>query len=133
MVNTLKSLLTHMSDSERARTLIVVFVAETDVTRRQLLLEMMDTHFLREMLSGVIEIIFPGTDAYPRLDALRRTFNDTAERVRWRAKQCLDFALLMEYCSPRGQLYMQLEDDVDTVQDNALTVVEEFVAQQKDR
>ena len=36
------------------------------------------------------------------------------DRVRWRAKQSLDFTFLMMYAKDRGMYYIQLEDDVIT-------------------
>ena len=36
------------------------------------------------------------------------------DRVRWRAKQSLDFTFLMMYAKDRGTYYVQLEDDVIT-------------------
>ena len=36
------------------------------------------------------------------------------DRVRWRAKQSLDFTFLMTYAKDRGTYYVQLEDDVIT-------------------
>ena len=36
------------------------------------------------------------------------------DRVRWRAKQSLDFTFLMSYAKERGTYYVQLEDDVIT-------------------
>ena len=43
---------------------------------------------------------------------MRQTWNDEEQRVRWRAKQSLDFAFLMEYCRYFGEFYVQMEDDI---------------------
>lgn len=50
-------------------------------------------------------------------DSLKRTYNDSLTRVRWRAKQNLDYAALMNFCVNRSTYYLQLEDDVMTAQE----------------
>lgn len=64
--------------------------------------------------SGLLEVIAPPANYYPDFNTSRLTLNDPLERVIWRSKQNLDFALLMMYCQPKGVYYVQLEDDVLT-------------------
>lgn len=60
----------------------------------------------------MIDIISPPASFYPDFEKLRLTLSDPLERVRWRSKQCLDFAFLMMYSYPKGIFYVQLEDDI---------------------
>lgn len=64
------------------------------------------------MEAGLIDVIAPHASFYPDLTALKQTFGDPPERVRWRSKQNLDMAFLMMYAQPRGLFYVQLEDDI---------------------
>uniref|UniRef100_A0A915HH91 MGAT4 conserved region domain-containing protein n=1 Tax=Romanomermis culicivorax TaxID=13658 RepID=A0A915HH91_ROMCU len=64
---------------------------------------------------GLLEIIIPNPTFYPPdLDRIEPTLGDSADRMKWRTKQNLDFAYLMMYCQNRGTFYIQLEDDVIT-------------------
>jgi alpha-1,3-mannosylglycoprotein beta-1,4-N-acetylglucosaminyltransferase A/B len=93
--------------------------------------------------SGLIEVLSPSPAYYPNLDKLRITLGDPPERVRWRSKQNLDFAFLMSYSQPKGQLrraltlkekssimftgtfYLQLEDDI-LAKPNYVTEMKKF-------
>ena len=68
--------------------------------------------FPNEIKAGLLEVIAPNPNYYPDLTNLTQNFGDSQERVKWRSKQNLDFALLMNYAKSRGKYYMQLEDDV---------------------
>lgn len=72
----------------------------------------------------------PNSDHIFQTDNLKRTYNDNLERVRWRSKQNLDYAWLINFCVNLSTYYLQLEDDVlaapnyiqhlrDFVKDNA--------------
>jgi N-Acetylglucosaminyltransferase-IV (GnT-IV) conserved region len=39
-------------------------------------------------------------------------FSDPDDRVRWRSKQNLDYAALMEYAAPLGRHYLQVQSVV---------------------
>ncbi|XP_046391685.1 alpha-1,3-mannosyl-glycoprotein 4-beta-N-acetylglucosaminyltransferase B [Ischnura elegans] len=112
LLATLKNLMEGMSKEEEDDALIVVFIGETD---REYILQVardIETQFPKQVTSGLLEVVAPAPSYYPSPSSLRETLGDTPERVAWRAKQSLDFAFLMSYCSPRGRLYVQLEDDV---------------------
>ena len=47
---------------------------------------------------------------------IKRTYNDSLTRVRWRSKQNLDYAALIEFCASLCQYYLHLEDDVTAAQ-----------------
>lgn len=49
---------------------------------------------------------------YPNFDKVKRTFEDSRQRQRWRAKQNIDFAYLLLYSQNISDYYIQLEDDV---------------------
>ncbi|GMT07795.1 hypothetical protein PENTCL1PPCAC_29969, partial [Pristionchus entomophagus] len=67
--------------------------------------------------SGLIQVIVPPAAWYPDLKALPPTFNDKADRMYWRTKQNLDYAYLMIYAARMGDLYLQLEDDLEAAPD----------------
>ncbi|KAK7890927.1 hypothetical protein WMY93_022890 [Mugilogobius chulae] len=49
---------------------------------------------------------------YPSLDGLKRNYNDPEDRVRFRSKQNIDYAFLLNFCTNLSDFYMMLEDDV---------------------
>lgn len=112
LLATLDNLVTSMTPEESNDTLIVVFVAETDLEYVKQVAAQIRDQFDSEVQAGLIELISPPTSYYPDLNNLRVTLGDSMERVRWRTKQNLDFAFLMMYSQPRGTFYVQLEDDI---------------------
>ncbi|XP_073676873.1 alpha-1,3-mannosyl-glycoprotein 4-beta-N-acetylglucosaminyltransferase B [Garra rufa] len=112
LVNTLQSLLYDLSPAERKDIVIVVFVAETNATFVNAVVQNVQTNLPDAVSSGVIEVISPSPHYYPDLNNLKETFGDPKERVRWRTKQNLDYSFLMLYAQPKGTYYVQLEDDI---------------------
>ncbi|XP_046468429.1 alpha-1,3-mannosyl-glycoprotein 4-beta-N-acetylglucosaminyltransferase B [Neodiprion pinetum] len=112
LLTTLKNLIDFMSSSEAAETIIVVFVAETDLEYVAYVAKQIEVQFPEECEVGLIEVISPSTHYYPDLSKLRDTLGDNHQRVVWRTKQNLDFAFLMSYARNKGTFYVQLEDDI---------------------
>lgn len=129
LMETLQSIIQSLSTEEKLDTLVVVFIAETDLEYVKGEADRIQKHFAAEVESGLIDIISPPVYYYPDLDNIPETFGDTQERVKWRTKQNLDFAFLMMYCSSRGTYYVQLEDDIIAVPNFVNTMVA-FASQQ---
>ena len=71
------------------------------------------THIYPQFIEdGLIRIIQPPRAIYPNFDKIRRTYIDSFERLKWRAKQNIDYAYLFHYSSNISDYYLQLEDDV---------------------
>lgn len=112
LLSTLSNLIDNMSPEEMAKALVVIFIAETDLTYVRSQAAEIEEQFSRYIESGLMEIVSPPAAYYPDLDHLVPTLGDSLDRTKWRTKQNLDFAYLMMYCQPRGTYYVQLEDDV---------------------
>lgn len=129
LMETLRSLVNGLSQEEKMECLIVVFIAETDKDYVRREAAGIQKEFSAEVDSGLIEVISPPAEYYPDLNSVKETFGDTAERVKWRTKQNLDFSFLMMYCRIRGTYYVQLEDDIVAVP-GYLTTMKNFAMQQ---
>ncbi|XP_050526027.1 alpha-1,3-mannosyl-glycoprotein 4-beta-N-acetylglucosaminyltransferase B-like [Daktulosphaira vitifoliae] len=112
LMSTLVNLINNMDHNERKDSLIVVMIGETNNTYLQQITTEIKTRLPNEFESGLIDLIAPQSNFYPDFDKLQLTHGDTKERVRWRSKQNLDYALLMMYCWSKGSFYVQLEDDI---------------------
>lgn len=112
LLSTITNILDNMSPEEMNKSLIVIFIAETDLSFVKRTSAEIEDQFGNFIESGLIEILSPPASYYPDLDHVIPTIGDSVERTRWRTKQNLDFAYLMMYCQPRGTYYVQLEDDV---------------------
>ena len=112
LLSTISNLIDNMTPEEMGKALLVIFIAETDMTYVTSQAAEIEEQFSRFIESGLIEIVSPPAAYYPDLQHLPATLGDTVDRTRWRTKQNLDFAYLMMYCQPRGTYYVQLEDDV---------------------
>ncbi|GAU93552.1 hypothetical protein RvY_05478 [Ramazzottius varieornatus] len=128
---TLESLLRNLKDSEEKDVVIVVMVADiTNLETVDVFINELQTTFAQYIEKGVLEIIAPSVDYYPDLNALPSTLGDPPERMKWRAKQVLDFAYLMMYGHKKGVYYMQLEDDVVT-KPSYVTKIKNFAGSQE--
>lgn len=105
LLGTLQNLIANMDDQERNETLIIVFIGETDLDAVQLIAKQIEVSLEPHVESGLIEVIAPSPTYYPDFEKLRITLNDPLERVKWRSKQNLDFAYLMAYAQPKGELW----------------------------
>lgn len=127
---TIISIINSTTASERKVITIVIFLADLDlkikdITRRRLI-----SRYPTFIKNGLIQIIQAPTSYYPPLDNLKRNYGDSAERVRWRSKQCIDYAFLFEYCSGLSEYYLQLEDDVIS-SDDFVTTIRDYVNRQE--
>jgi len=73
-------------------------------------LNQLRTNYDKEIENGVLDIIVPPRDYYPKFNRSieDKIFNDTTERVMWRTKQNLDISYLMSYCLFRSDFYLQV-------------------------
>ena len=69
--------------------------------------------FIKEIQSGLIEVIQINPKYYPIISTYSKT-NETERRVFWRTKQNLDLIYLMNFCQSKGTFYVHLEDDIIT-------------------
>lgn len=112
LLSTLHNLIRNMEEDEQNETMIVVFIGETDLDYVQLVAKQIEVRFATYVENDLIEVLSPPASYYPNMDKLKLTLGDSAERVKWRSKQNLDFAFLMAYSQPKATFYVQLEDDL---------------------
>lgn len=72
----------------------------------------MKEFFLTYIETGFITLVKVPKLYYPPLHNLKRTFNDSIERVKWRSQQNIDYAYVMQYCHGKSKYYLHIEDDV---------------------
>ncbi|XP_038056891.1 alpha-1,3-mannosyl-glycoprotein 4-beta-N-acetylglucosaminyltransferase B-like [Patiria miniata] len=132
LMETLSSLVAGLSPEEKIDCLIVVLIAEVDIDFVRKQASLIQSNFQPELDSGLLEVISPRPDYYPDLNAVRETFGDTQDRVKWRTKQNLDFSYLMMYSQSRGKYYVQLEDDL-VAQAGYFTTMKTFAMQQQNK
>ena len=94
-------------------------------------LEIIENKFGEYLTSGFIQMICSNSDIYPPMNSTitKRTFNDTIERVRWRAKQVMDFAFLFSYIQSLSEYHIIVDDDVVVVS-QYITAIRTYVEMQ---
>lgn len=94
----------------------MIFLADFDPEYHTEAIEIIQEKYQHLIDSGFIQIIEANKEFYPRLEGLKRNFNDSALRVYWRSKQNVDFAVMFLYVNAMkiSKYYIQLEDDVYT-------------------
>ena len=127
LMETLNSLLINGSPEEELKNiLIVVFLADTEVSARTSVLKELRSKFGKYLDMNVIHVISAPSSFYPRLKGLQSTLGDGPDRMQWRSKQVMDYVFMFYYSQGLTQYYLQLEDDV-TVMPNALIQIREFI------
>ncbi|RWS22878.1 Alpha-1:3-mannosyl-glycoprotein 4-beta-N-acetylglucosaminyltransferase B-like protein, partial [Leptotrombidium deliense] len=122
---TLQSLIENLNVTERNKTLLVLLIAEIDAMKVNNITSSVHSLFGEHIESGLLEIIYPPISYYPEY-INRNTLEEQMFLVRWRTKQNLDFAFLMNYCKDRAEYYIQLEDDLIT-RENYIQLIEKRV------
>ena len=126
LIDSLQDLVHGLNKSEKQEVVIVVFATDFEAELRGAVVDSVARNFRNELKSGLIHIIEAPAKDYPPLTNLPPLWNDKPDRIRWRSKQCIDYAILFRYCSELGGFYLQLEDDI-SVDPGYLKVMKAFI------
>ena len=129
LYQTLNSLIKGLSHEDKQDVIIIVFIGEQNEQFINEIVTVIREQFSDSLNSGLLEVIAPPSNYYPDMDNLPITFGDPKPRVKWRAKQNLDYAFLMMYAQSRAIFYIQMEDDVIATPSYASTI-KSFAMQQ---
>lgn len=128
---TIDSLINKTKETERAEINIVIYMCDTNKTYNSIVSQDIYSRYQEYCDRGFIQIIQGSADIYPDLSKVKQTFNDPAPRIKWRAKQNIDFAFLTLYSRNLSSYYMQLEDDVITASDYVSDIQKFIYGQRK--
>ncbi|XP_031732036.1 alpha-1,3-mannosyl-glycoprotein 4-beta-N-acetylglucosaminyltransferase B-like [Anarrhichthys ocellatus] len=82
LTDTLNSLMSELSPTEKEDCVIVVFIAEADQQYASSVADNLKRLFPAEIQSGLLEVVSPSVHFYPDFSRLRESFGDPKERVR---------------------------------------------------
>ncbi|GMT35363.1 hypothetical protein PFISCL1PPCAC_26660, partial [Pristionchus fissidentatus] len=121
LVPTLEQLFQKARTEDLEKIRVVVMISDENGTASTFVQETLRTlkdRFNDEFESGLLQVIIPPQAWYPaNLKNITPTFNDKPDRMYWRTKQNLDYAYMMIYAARLGELYLQLEDDIEAAPD----------------
>ncbi|XP_029429194.1 alpha-1,3-mannosyl-glycoprotein 4-beta-N-acetylglucosaminyltransferase C-like [Rhinatrema bivittatum] len=112
LLETLKSIFTQSSDPELKEMVVVVHLADFDMEWNSHTAKQISDKFSSHIALGRLLLIHAPQDMYPPLEGLKRNYNDPEERVKFRSKQNVDYAFLVNFCANLSSYYLMLEDDV---------------------
>ncbi|XP_048356265.1 alpha-1,3-mannosyl-glycoprotein 4-beta-N-acetylglucosaminyltransferase C isoform X1 [Sphaerodactylus townsendi] len=127
LLETIKSIFEQSSYEELKEIAVVVHLAEFDSSWCDGMVQDISQKFAHHIIAGRLMVIHTPEEYYPILDGLKRNYNDPEDRVRFRSKQNVDYAFLLNFCANLSDYYMMLEDDVRCAR-NFLTVVKKVIA-----
>ncbi|XP_034064567.1 alpha-1,3-mannosyl-glycoprotein 4-beta-N-acetylglucosaminyltransferase C-like [Gymnodraco acuticeps] len=130
LIPTLQSLFSQSSPEERSSMVVVVLLADFDISWRVSTVTEIKTAFALELEQGQLVVLHVPQEMYPPYTGLKRNYNDLPERVSFRSKQNLDYSFLILYSASLGQYYLQIEDDVFSAK-NFLSTIKRRVAEQE--
>lgn len=126
-METLNSLLTkNLSEEVLADVIIVVFLADTAVSAREEVKQVLRANFRKYLDMNLIHVIAAPPSFYPQLTGLKQTQNDRPERMYWRSKQSMDYVFMFYYSQGLSHYYLHLEDDV-SAEPNYLQQIRDFI------
>ncbi|XP_060074109.1 alpha-1,6-mannosyl-glycoprotein 4-beta-N-acetylglucosaminyltransferase-like [Ylistrum balloti] len=110
---TLFSLISHSQESQRMSIVVVIFIVDRNETWTRIRGKRLADKYPELIQNGFLQVVHPhDKKIYPDFKKLKRTFNDSAERVAWRSKQNIDYAYLFSYSENISKYYLHIEDDV---------------------
>ncbi|XP_035646186.2 alpha-1,3-mannosyl-glycoprotein 4-beta-N-acetylglucosaminyltransferase C-like isoform X1 [Oncorhynchus keta] len=112
LMETIKSIFDQSSYEELKEIVVVVHLADFDLAWCENLVQDISRKFAHHIIAGHLLVIHAPEEYYPSLDGLKRNYNDPEDRVRFRSKQNVDYAFLLNFCTNLSDFYMMLEDDV---------------------
>ncbi|XP_040008289.1 alpha-1,3-mannosyl-glycoprotein 4-beta-N-acetylglucosaminyltransferase C-like [Xiphias gladius] len=130
LIPTLQSLFSQSSPEESSSMVVIVLLADFDVTWRVTTVREIKTAFASQLEQGHLVVLHVPQYWYPPVTGLKRNYNDAPERVSFRSKQNLDYSFLIHYSAGLGQYYLQLEDDISSAK-NFLTTIKKHVEEQE--
>ncbi|KAM8861426.1 alpha-1,3-mannosyl-glycoprotein 4-beta-N-acetylglucosaminyltransferase C-like [Synchiropus picturatus] len=112
LLETIKSIFDQSNYEELNEIVVVVHLADFDLVWCENLVQEITRKFGHHIIAGRLLVIQAPEEFYPSLEGLKRNYNDPDDRVRFRSKQNVDYAFLLNFCTNLSHYYMMLEDDV---------------------
>lgn len=130
LLATISSVIDNTSAQDKTEVVVVVFLADADEEYNNQVLAKIMEQFSEFVAMGFIQVVQVSADYYPKLDGLKRNFNDKPDRVHWRAKQVADFTFMFSYAQNLSTYYIQIEDDVICAH-GFVSAIRSFISHQK--
>ncbi|XP_078500244.1 alpha-1,3-mannosyl-glycoprotein 4-beta-N-acetylglucosaminyltransferase C-like isoform X2 [Lissotriton helveticus] len=112
LLETLKSIFKQSTNEELKDMVVVVHLADFDMEWNSRMAEEIGNKFTHHIMAGHLLVIHAPQEYYPALEGLKRNYNDPEDRVKFRSKQNVDYAFLMNFCKNLSTYYVMIEDDV---------------------
>lgn len=112
LMDTLTSIFEQSSDQELQEAVVIVHLADFDVPWCENQAQEISSKFAHQVAASRLLVVHTPEEYYPPLDGLKRNYNDPEDRVRYRSKQNVDYAYLLNFCANLSRYYIMLEDDV---------------------
>nr|XP_056701213.1 alpha-1,6-mannosyl-glycoprotein 4-beta-N-acetylglucosaminyltransferase-like [Euleptes europaea] len=112
LLETLRSIFEQSTHDELNKMVVVVHLADPDREWNVQVVTNIAKRFAHQILLGRLLVIHAPHEYYPSLQGLKQNFNDATERVKFRSKQNVDYAYLMNFAANLSTYYLMIEDDV---------------------
>lgn len=129
LMHTLDSVAMETTMQEKNRIVVVIFLADFDDKYNKEVTAALLRKYEYYFGIGLFQIIQVHRSLYPPLNNLKQNFGDEKDRVKWRAKQVVDYAFLALYAQHLSEYFLQLEDDV-TCSPHFVHFIENFIKAQ---
>lgn len=115
MMDTLESIFEQTSYEELQEVVVVVHLADFGVAWCKNQVQEINRKFTYYVMAGHLLMAHTSAEYYPKLDSLKRNYNDLDDQVHCCFKQIVDYAYLFNFCANLSHYYIMMEDDVRCV------------------
>lgn len=112
LLKTLNSIFKQSTENELKKMIVVIHLADADQEWNTQMADSIAKSFAPQLLLGRLMVIHAPSEFYPPLKGLKRNYNDAEDRVRFRSKQNVDYAYLMNTAANFSTYFIMIEDDV---------------------
>ncbi|XP_043565643.1 alpha-1,3-mannosyl-glycoprotein 4-beta-N-acetylglucosaminyltransferase C isoform X1 [Chiloscyllium plagiosum] len=130
LLETIKSIFDQSSYEELNEIVVIVHLADFDLSWCEDIVQEVSRKFGHHIISGRLMVIHTLEEYYPSLDGLKRNYNDPEDRVKFRSKQNVDYAFLLNFCANLSDYYVMLEDDIHCSK-NFLSAIKKVITSRK--
>ncbi|KAH0620874.1 hypothetical protein JD844_021737, partial [Phrynosoma platyrhinos] len=129
LLKTIESILSHSSLEELQMITLVIYLANNSSQLNERSAKEIKAKFGEHVNVGTLLVIQSSLSSYPPLSRLKTDYWNNRRGMRYRAKQNVDYAYLVNFCADLSQYYLMLEDDI-VCATNFITIIQNYI---KDR
>ncbi|XP_026560126.1 alpha-1,3-mannosyl-glycoprotein 4-beta-N-acetylglucosaminyltransferase C-like [Pseudonaja textilis] len=126
LLGTVESIFSHCSPEELKKIVLVIYLANDNSELNVEIAEEIKAKFSEHINEKRLLVIQSSTASYPPLWNLKEGQQDDPKNIVYTAKQNVDYAYLVNFCTNLSQYYLMLEDDI-VCASNFVSIIQSYL------